>query len=65
LLTLSVFERRLIIEVDGGHHSEQIVYDSNRDVWLKEQGFRMLRFWDNQVLEETEAVEEKILEALS
>jgi very-short-patch-repair endonuclease len=58
------FERQLIIEVDGGHHSEQMFYDSNRDAWLKEQGFQVLRFWDNQVLKEIEAVKEKIIEAL-
>jgi len=58
------FERQLIIEVDGGHHSEQRVYDSNRDAWLKEQGFQVLRFWDNQALREIEAVKEKIMEAL-
>jgi very-short-patch-repair endonuclease len=58
-------EKRLIIEVDGGQHSEQIAYDSERDAWLKSQGFGILRFWDNQVLKETEAVNEIIVEVLS
>ena len=58
------FEKKLIIEVDGGHHSEQVVYDLERSAWLGGQGFRVLRFWDTQVLKETEAVKEKILEAL-
>ena len=57
-------ERRLIIEVDGGHHSEQVVYDLERNAWLEEQGFRGLRFWNNQVLKETEAVKEIIMGAL-
>ncbi len=57
-------EKRLIIEVDGGHHSEQLKYDSERKTWLEEQGFRLLRFWDNQVLKETDAVKEMIMEAL-
>lgn len=59
------FENKLIIEVDGGQHSEQIVYDLERSTWLEGQGFRILRFWDSQVLKETEAVKEKIFEALN
>lgn len=58
------FEKRLIVEVDGGHHSDQVGYDSERTLWLQEQGFRVLRFWDNQVLKEIEVVEEKIMETL-
>jgi very-short-patch-repair endonuclease len=54
-------EKRLIIEVDGGQHSEQVSYDLERSAWLEEQGFRVLRFWDNQVLKETEAVKEVII----
>ena len=58
------FEKRLIIEVDGGQHSEQVVYDSDRNAWLEAQGFKILRFWNNQVLKETEAVKETIIGAL-
>jgi very-short-patch-repair endonuclease len=58
-------EGRVVVEVDGGQHSEQAHYDSERDAWLREQGFRVLRFWDNQVLKETESVDEVIREALS
>jgi very-short-patch-repair endonuclease len=57
-------EKRLILEVDGGQHLEQMTYDSKREDWLKSQGFRILRFWDNAVLEETQAVMEAINEAL-
>jgi very-short-patch-repair endonuclease len=57
-------EMRLIIEVDGGRHSQQLKYYSKRQAWLEEQGFRLLRFWDNQVLKETDAVKEMIMEAL-
>jgi very-short-patch-repair endonuclease len=49
----------------GGHHSEQFPYDSERSLWLEKEEFRLLRFWDNQVLNETEAVKERIMEALS
>jgi len=58
------FERRLVIEIDGGHHSEQPVRDAKRDEWLRKQGFTVLRFWNSEVLREIEAVREKILNAL-
>ena len=59
------FERRLILEIDGGHHSEQPARDAKRDEWLREQGFTVLRFWNNEVLEEIEAVKERIFSALN
>ncbi|MBI4281918.1 MAG: endonuclease domain-containing protein [Chloroflexi bacterium] len=58
------FEAKLIIELDGGHHSQQATDDAERSVWLEAQGFRILRFWNNQVLEEIEAVKQVIVEAL-
>ena len=58
------FERRLIIEVDGGQHSEKKSYDSERDEWLKAQGFSILRFWNHQVLQEIQAVKEIIYKSL-
>ena len=57
-------EKKLIVEVDGGQHSEQVVYDSERNEWLERQGFRILRFWNNQVLKEIDAVKERIMEEL-
>lgn len=57
-------EKQLIIEVDGGHHSEQAAYDLERDTWLGKQGFIILRFWDNEVLKEIESVKERIMNAL-
>ena len=58
------FEKRVIIELDGGHHSQQVNYDSTRTAWLEAEGYRVLRFWNNQVLEEIEAVKEVILNVL-
>jgi len=58
-------EKRLIIEVDGGQHSGHASYDSERNAWLESQGFSVLRFWNNQVLKEMEAVEEVIMDALT
>ena len=54
----------MVIELDGGQHSEQVAYDSERTAWLEEQGFSILRFWNNEVLKETEAVKEVILKVL-
>jgi hypothetical protein len=58
------FEARVIIEVDGGQHAEGIAQDQLRDAWLGSQGFRVLRFWNNDVLRETDAVLETILRVL-
>ena len=57
-------EKRLVIELDGGQHPQQVDYDLTRSTWLQSQGFRILRFWNNQVLEETDAVKETILGSL-
>ena len=58
------FEKKLIIEVDGGQHAEQVEYDNTTTEWLESQGFQLLRFWNNQVLEDIEAVKVAILSAL-
>ena len=57
-------EKRLIIELDGGQHAEQIDYDTERDGWLRDQGFNVLRFWNHDVLGNIESVKEKIYEKL-
>ncbi len=50
-------EKRLIIELDVSQHNTvaQRQYDNVRDQWLQSQGFRILRDWDNEVLNEWEA----------
>ena len=58
------FENRLVIEVDGGQHLERAKYDAGRTAWLESAGFRVIRFWNNQVLEETEAVRDAIWMAI-
>ncbi len=57
-------EAKLIIEVDGGQHAQSAA-DSTRDQWFAEHGYRVLRYWNNDVLEQTEAVLEHILATLS
>ena len=54
------FEAMLVLEVDGGHHQEQSNSDDERTRWLESGGFRVLRFWNNQVLKEPDAVLETI-----
>ena len=58
------YERNLVIEIDGGQHQLRTEEDSIRTNWLEAQGFRVVRFWNNQVLAETEAVLEAILREL-
>lgn len=54
------FDKRVVIEVDGGQHTKD--KDSERDTWLEGQGFKVLRFWNNEVLGNLEGVLEKIKE---
>ena len=54
------FEKKIIIEIDGGHHALQEEKDRLRDDWLKNQGFQILRFWNNEVLTELDGVIEVI-----
>jgi len=64
VVDLCCLERSLVVEVDGGQHIEQARRDARRDAWLKQQGFRVLRFWDNDVLKNMEGVLESIAEQL-
>ncbi|HWT18612.1 MAG TPA: endonuclease domain-containing protein [Variovorax sp.] len=57
-------EAKLIVELDGGQHVEAAAYDENRTRFLQAQGYRVLRFWNNEVLTQTDAVRERILQAL-
>jgi very-short-patch-repair endonuclease len=53
-------EGRVIVELDGGQHAEQADYDEKRTAWLNEQGFKVLRFWNNEVMENLAGVLEAI-----
>jgi very-short-patch-repair endonuclease len=56
------FEGRLVVEVDGGQHADNEA-DMRRTRWLEDQGFRILRFWNNEVLNNTGGVLEAIVVA--
>jgi len=60
------FDIRLVVEIDGGQHSEEEMRkkDEDRTMWLRERGYQILRFWDNEVLQNVDGVLEKILAAL-
>lgn len=57
-------ERRLIIELDGGQHAVQARADKARTSYMENQGFRVLRFWNDQVLTDIDAVLEQIFSEL-
>ena len=55
---------RLIVEVDGGQHGSDSKPDTRRDAWFHARGWRVLRFWNNQVLAETDSVVDEIYRAV-
>ncbi len=54
----------LIVEVDGSQHLTNVMWDQDRTAWLKSRGYRLLRFWNNDVLQRTDGVLETIQAAL-
>jgi very-short-patch-repair endonuclease len=57
---------QLAIEIDGGQHNQddQLLYDERRTAYLEDQGIKVLRFWNHDVLRETETVLEVIRQVL-
>jgi very-short-patch-repair endonuclease len=51
---------KLVVELDGGQHSEQRDYDEKLSAYLASLGYEVMRFWNDEVLNQTEAVLEKI-----
>ena len=56
---------KLVIELDGGQHGEAAVYDDERTAALARHGYRVLRFWNNEVFETLEGVVDRIRHELS
>ena len=48
--------RKLVIELDGSQHLDQAEYDSERTKYLETKGYRVLRFWNNEILNEIDVV---------
>jgi very-short-patch-repair endonuclease len=49
-------EQKIAIELDGGQHQEQCAYDEQRSAFLQAQGWRVLRFWNNEVMSNLDGV---------
>ena len=58
-------EALLIVELDGGQHADQVNYDERRTQQLEAMGYRVLRFWNNDVLVNIDSVLEVVMEALA
>jgi very-short-patch-repair endonuclease len=58
-------QRKLIVEVDGGQHAARAVADAQRTAFLEREGYRVIRFWNNEVSGNLEGVFEAIHQALS
>ena len=58
-------DRQLVIEVDGGQHALQVEKDDARSAYLESKGYTVMRFWNHEVLTETEAVLERIFNVAS
>jgi len=59
-------EGKLVVEIDGGQHAEaQRAYDERRTAWLESQDYRVIRFWNNEVLKTPRSVGDAIYAAAS
>ena len=58
------FEHRLVLEIDGSQHAFQAAADERRSAFLKSRGYKVLRFWDNEVIENIDGVLQQIAHAL-
>ena len=67
IVDFACLEEHLVIEIDGGQHADDngVRRDKRRSVRLGQLGYRVLRFWDNEVLTNTDGVVERITEVLS
>ncbi len=58
-------EPKLVIEIDGGHHAEQAQEDAARTEYLQALGYRVIRFWNHEVLRDPDAMLESIRTAIT
>ena len=64
VLDFACLAPKLVIEIDGSQHLDQLAYDGRRTAWLQSQGFEVLRFWANEVLSQTDASVSRIIQSL-
>ena len=58
-------DRGLVVELDGGQHAEQTLADQARTRFLEADGYRVVRFWDHEVLDRMDTILEEIVRLLS
>jgi adenine-specific DNA-methyltransferase len=58
-------DRGLVVELDGSQHAEQATADQVRTRFLEANGYRVVRFWNHEVLEQMDAILEEIIRLLS
>jgi len=64
IVDFASFEQKIIVEADGGQHAERKSYDEARTAALEAAGYRVIRFWNDDVLQRAEAVLAEILREL-
>jgi very-short-patch-repair endonuclease len=63
IVDFASFTPKIIIEVDGSQHADNAHYDEQRTKWLESMGYRVLRYWNNEVLNNLDAVLDAIWKA--
>jgi very-short-patch-repair endonuclease len=58
-------KKKLIIELDGTHHLEQTEYDTERTRYLESQGYKVVRFWNDQVEKEMDGIIQELAAILA
>lgn len=58
-------DKKLVIELDGGQHQDQTDYDQARTMYLQSQGWRVLRFWNNDVLDNLDGVMATVIQTIA
>ena len=62
IVDFCALSQRLIVELDGGQHAATSAKDASRTKWLMAQGFRVIRFWNSDIVENLEGVLRQIAE---
>lgn len=65
ILDFACLDPKIVVELDGGHHAESGRYDASRTALLADAGFVVLRFWNHDVFERTQAVLDAIWAAVT
>ena len=64
IVDICAVKKKMVIELDGSQHVEQSEYDIQRTAYLKSQGYKVMRFWNDQVMKDMESIIRSIEAAL-